>query len=117
MHDELTGGRFSFENIFPQKYKVTAPDVFGENSDAYLIIIPLYVAFSLCKPYDSSPYSFFLCVYLFILFLAVLGLCCCMWAFASYSKQGLLCSCGVRVSLVTEPSCRAGGFQQLWRIG
>ena len=33
----------------------------------------------------------FLSIYLFIcLFLAVLGLCCCVWAFSSCSEQGLL---------------------------
>ena len=41
---------------------------------------------------------FFFEIYLFILFMAVLSLCCCMWAFSSYGKWRLLSSCCVRAS-------------------
>ena len=40
--------------------------------------------------------------YVFVLFLVELGLCCCVKAFSSYSKRGLLC-CGAQAS-------RCGGF-------
>ena len=39
------------------------------------------------------------------LFLAVLGLCCCMWAFSSCSKQGLVSSCGAQASHGRSLSC------------
>ena len=44
-------------------------------------------------------------VYLFILSLAVLGLCCCARAFSSCGKQGLLSNCG---TLWNKSSRRAG---------
>ena len=42
---------------------------------------------------------------LFLSFLAVLGLCCCSWAFSSCSKQGLLFSCSVLASHRSGFSC------------
>ena len=42
---------------------------------------------------------------LILLFLAVLGLCCCMWAFCSRGEQGLLLSCGVQASRCRGFSC------------
>ena len=42
-------------------------------------------------------------IYLFIS--AALGLCCCMWAFSSCGKKGLLASCGVRASHCGGVSC------------
>ena len=43
------------------------------------------------------------CSHLFIyLFLAVLGLHCCSWAFSSCSKQGRLSSCGAGSSLALQ---------------
>ena len=44
-----------------------------------------------------SP-TFLIYFTLFILFLAVLGLCCCMLAFFSCSKEGLLSSCSEQAS-------------------
>ena len=38
----------------------------------------------------------------YLLFLAVLGLCCCVWAFSSCGKGEPLSSCGTRASLVAE---------------
>ena len=41
--------------------------------------------------YDSSIFSFFVfLIYFIYLFLSVLGLCCCAWAFSSCGEQGLL---------------------------
>ena len=51
---------------------------------------------------------------LFILFLAVLGLRCCAWAFSSCGEWGLLFSCGARASHCGGFSCcgaRALGVQ------
>ena len=42
---------------------------------------------------------------LILLFLAVLGLCCCTWAFCSRGEQGLLLSCGVQASRCRGFSC------------
>ena len=44
----------------------------------------------------------------YLLFLAVLGLCCCVWAFSNCSESGLFSSCGEQAShcgapLVAEP--------------
>ena len=44
-----------------------------------------------------------LCLFIYYLFLAALGLPCCPWAFSSCPEQRLLSSCGVRAS-------RCGGF-------
>ena len=51
--------------------------------------------------------TFIFLIYLFYLFLAVLGLCCCVWAFSSCGEGGLLfitvCSLLIAVaSLVVE---------------
>ena len=63
----------------------------------------------------------FLLIY-FYLFLAVLGLCCCTWAFSSCSKWGLLFAAVrglliVEASLVVEHGLRARGLQQLRLAG
>ena len=61
--------------------------------------------------------------FLFIyLFLAVLGLGCCAWAFSSCGEQGLLfiVVCGLLTavaSLVVEHRPQACGLQQLWLAG
>ena len=42
---------------------------------------------------ENAKYTFFLSflkIYLFYLFLAVFGLCCCAWAFSSCGERGLL---------------------------
>ena len=44
---------------------------------------------------------------LFILFLAVLGLCCCMRAYYSCRGQGLLSSCDTEASHCSGVSCEA----------
>ena len=56
------------------------------------------------------------------LFLAVLGLCCCMRAFSRCSEQGLLflMVCGLLIavaSLVAEQGLQVCGLQQLWCVG
>ena len=64
------------------------------------------IAFSLAN-------SFIKKLFLFIdLFLVVLGLCCCMRAFSSCSKWGILSSCGVQAS-------HCGGFFccKAWALG
>ena len=50
-------------------------------------------------PSSISELHFFLKIYLFILFLAVLGLCCCEWAFSNCGEMRLLSSCGTRAVL------------------
>ena len=73
--------------------------------------------------------------FLFLNFLAELGLCCCKWAFSCWGEQGLLSSCGklgllpvvavlrlltVVASLVAEPghaSLWAVGLVALWHVG
>ena len=68
-------------------------------------------------------FKFFKNLFIFIyLFLAVLGLCCCAWAFSSCSEQGLLFLgvCGPLLavaSLVAEHRLQAHGLQQLWCAG
>ena len=54
----------------------------------------------------SAPYFIgerFLLKKIYFIFLVVLGLCCCLQAFSSYSKCGLLSSCSV-------PASYRGGF-------
>ena len=48
-------------------------------------------------------------IYFWILFLAVLGLCCYMWAFSSCSKWGLLSSCAEQAS-----HCSGLSFHRAW---
>ena len=66
--------------------------------------------------------NLFFLIYLFILFLAALGLCCCTRAFSSCGEQGLL-FVAVRglltavASLVAEHGHQARGLQQLWHVG
>ena len=48
-----------------------------------------------CESYLKADFFFintfiYLFIYLFILFLAALGLRCCVWAFSSCNEQGLL---------------------------
>ena len=54
-------------------------------------------------------------IYLFIS--AALGLCCCMWAFSSCGKKGLLASCGVRASHCGGLSCcRARALEHMGSV-
>ena len=67
-------------------------------------------------------YTPFLFCFVLCLFLAVLGLRCCAWAFSSCSKQGLLfiavCKLPIVVaSLVAEHRLQAHRLQQLWHVG
>ena len=71
----------------------------------------------------SLAYFIFFNFYLFIyLFLAALGLRCCVWAFSSCSERGPLFAavCGP-LSAVTSPVAEHGllapGPQQLWHLG
>ena len=75
-------------------------------------------------PFISSFLEFFLIykfIY-FILFLAVLGLCCCTQAFSSCGERGLL-FIAVRglliavASLVMKHRFQVRGLQQLWHAG
>ena len=72
---------------------------------------------------ESAALRDFFCLFLFVLFLflAVLGLCCCVWAFSSCGKRGLLFAVHglliVVASLVVEHGLQAQGFQQLWHTG
>ena len=59
---------------------------------------------------DHAETSFFLFVYL-----AVLGLRCCPWAFSCCGEWGLLSSCWVRVSHCGGFSCC--GARVLWNVG
>ena len=57
--------------------------------------------------------NFLFNIILFIyLFLAVLGLHCCAWAFSSGGKQGLFSSCGVWASHCSSFSCC-----RVWALG
>ena len=60
----------------------------------------------LCIYYRVLKNKFYLFIYLF---LAELGLCCCMWAFSSCGEWGLL--------FVAEHGLQAHGLQQLWHTG
>ena len=51
--------------------------------------------------------------YFYLLFFAVLGLCCCMRAFSSCSEQALLC-CGVRASYCSGFSCCGARALGMW---
>ena len=61
-------------------------------------------------------------VYLFLIFLAALGLRCCVWAFSSCGKEGLLFVAVHRLlivvaSLVAEHGLQVHGLQQLQHTG
>ena len=74
-----------------------------------------------CKGVGSEMLFVFLKKFLFI-YLAALGLCCCVRAFSSCGEQGLL-FIAVRglltavASLVAEHGLQAHGLQQLWHTG
>ena len=75
---------------------------------------------SLCYTQDLVVYLFFF--NLIYLFLAALGLRCCVWAFSTCGKQRLLFAvvCGLLIavaSLVVEHGLQARGLQQLWHAG
>ena len=68
---------------------------------------------------------FFFCfteiLFIYFLFLAALGLCCCAWVFYSCGEQGLLFIAlhGLLVvvaSLVAEHGLQVHGLQQLWHV-
>ena len=70
----------------------------------------------------SELFSDFFYINLFILFLAVLGLRCCAWAFSSCGQQGLLFVAvrGLLTAasfLVEEHGLQVHGLQQLWLAG
>ena len=87
-------------------------------------MITIGADFEGCDPFDSKVecwnfifnnivfYFFLKKIISFIyLFLAVLGLHCCMWAFfSSCIEQGATLRCGTRASL-------CGGFSLLWSVG
>ena len=56
-------------------------------------------------PSSISELHFFLKIYLFVFFLAMLGLCCCEWAFSSCGEMGLLSSCDTRAAHCSGFSC------------
>ena len=55
--------------------------------------------------------------YIYIYILAVLGLCCCMWAFSSCGEQRLLSSCGAWAPHCCGFSCCRTWAQSLWLTG
>ena len=59
------------------------------------------------RKFSLNGSSFLFKIYLFI-FLAMLGLLCCMWAFSTCGDQGLFSSCNVWASLCCGFSCRKG---------
>ena len=70
----------------------------------------------------ENSYFFFKFTYFIYLFLAVLGLRCCMRAFSSGGEQGLLFTAvrgllNVVASLVAEHRLQAHRLQQLWHMG
>ena len=54
----------------------------------------------------------FLLLSLLIIYLAVLDLCHCMWAFSSHVEWGLLSSCGPRAS-----HCDSFSYCEAWALG
>ena len=66
-----------------------------------------------CGAWLPRPHFFNMLVFILVyIFLAVLGLCCCTWAFSSCSQWGLLSSCSQR-GLLSSCNTRAshcGGF-------
>ena len=61
--------------------------------------------------------SFLKKLFNFYLFLAVLGLHCCTWAFSSCNKQGLLFTAVRRLLTVMASVVEKRGLQQLWLMG
>ena len=64
---------------------------------------------------DCFTYLFYFKIFNLFLFLAVLGLCCCVWAFSSCGECGLISSCGVWAShcsgfLLCGPGSRWADF-------
>ena len=60
----------------------------------------------------ASGYMTFYFVYLFVLFLAALSLCCCTQAFSSCDESGLLCTWNVQASHCSGFSyCGAGTLE------
>ena len=77
---------------------------FGLNMSFYFLLL-----FRLCFiifSFEMLKY-FFLMIYLF---LATLGLHCCMWAFTSCGGWELLCSCGAQVSHCRARALECTGF-------
>ena len=63
-----------------------------------------------------EQFFFFLQIYLFYLFLAALGLCCCALAFSGCGERGLL-FLAVRGFLIVVASLAEHGLRQLWHLG
>ena len=75
----------------------------------YISLVSAFLSYNLCI---SMGLFFFFLIYFIYLFLAALGLRCCMWTFSSCGKRGLLLSCGARAS-------HCGGFSccGAWALG
>ena len=84
------------------------------SADVYCYCFPML-------PLGKAPGLGFVAVGGGALFVFVLGLCCCTWAFSSCGEWGLLSSCGVWASCCSGFSCRAQalGIQapQPWLLG
>ena len=75
----------------------------------------IHEKFLACTRHSISSTFFF-----FSLYLAALNLYCCMWAFSSCGKWGLLFSCGALTSHYSGFSCwraQVEAAQQLWLMG
>ena len=81
-----------------------------------------YVVKWILASFNNVTFFSFCKMFLSYLFLAAVGLCCCVWAFSSCSKQRLLSSCAAWTSCSGGFSCcRAQAleslFQQLQHAG
>ena len=87
------------------------------------LLLPRQLKFKIIWP-PGNLFFFFLnkFIYFIYLFLAALGLCCCVRAFSSCGERGLLFVAVHRLliavaSLVAEHGLQAHGLQQLWHMG
>ena len=95
---------------------------FGDITVYQRFFLPVNLEQRMKVKFMSSIFFFNKFIYLFTLFLAALGLCCCAQAFSSCGEQGLLFVevCGLLIevaSLVAEYRLQARGLQQLQHTG
>ena len=102
-----------FELRPDRKRKPCSCSMFREPTAHQALCKKLGKALNALQRFLSS--SFFCCCYKFIyfiyLFLAVLGLCCCAWAFSSYGERGLLfvAVCELLITVASHCGARALG--------
>ena len=107
---------FLWENLTGLRFPV---QLISRSSELRFSSRPLQPHQSMSFQGRQLSFLFFFPTYLF---LAVLGLHCCKWAFSSCCEQGLLSSCGVQVSdwwllLLQSMGSRACGLPQLQLLG